>query len=149
MPSAQTSMNYPTPTPWAVHQALGERRKAAPAQQAKAIAIPARRGFDRVTVGIFVGGLLLGPAGCILGAVMPHRHPVGMTISVLWWGFYCGCLGASIGALIGQFTRRAATAPSSALDSDAASVLTVIIGRAQPAEAETAVIAVRNSTRWR
>ena len=32
---------------------------------------------------------------------MPYRHPVGVTISILWWGIYLGCLGASIGAGIG------------------------------------------------
>jgi hypothetical protein len=107
MPSAATSKNYPTPTPWVETQALGERKKAVSAQQAKAITIPTRRGFGRVTIGIFLGGLLLGTAGCILGAVMPHRHPVGMTISVLWWGLYFGCFGASVGALVGILTDRA------------------------------------------
>jgi hypothetical protein len=33
---------------------------------------------------------------------MASRHPVGLTISMLWWGIYLGCLGASIGAGIGS-----------------------------------------------
>jgi formyltetrahydrofolate deformylase len=109
MLNGRTSMSCPTPTPMPVTQALGEWRKAEPRQQAKAVAIPARRRFNSVTVGLCLGGLVLGTAGCILGAVMPYRHPVGVAISVLWWGFYCGCLGASIGALIGQLMRRAST----------------------------------------
>jgi len=60
-----------------------------------------RRRFDRITIGMFLGGLALGTAGCILGASMPYCHPVGVTISILWWGIYLGCLGASIGAGIG------------------------------------------------
>ena len=59
------------------------------------------RGADRVAIGLFLGGVVLGTAGCILGACMPYRHPVGVTISILWWGIYLGCLGASIGAGIG------------------------------------------------
>jgi hypothetical protein len=39
---------------------------------------------------------------------MPYHHPVAVAISVLWWGVYLGCFGASVGALIGLFTERAA-----------------------------------------
>src|SRR5262245_48496738 len=41
---------------------------------------------------------------------MPNRHPVAVTISVIWWGTYLGCFGASVGAgiggLIGQWRDR-------------------------------------------
>jgi hypothetical protein len=67
----------------------------------RSAAEPTGRRFNRVTIGLFLGGASLGTAGCILGASMPYRHPVGVTISILWWGIYLGCLGASIGAGIG------------------------------------------------
>jgi hypothetical protein len=67
---------------------------------------PAR--FGRRTVGFWLGGGLLGTAGCILGVCMPYQHPVAVAISVFWWGIYLGCFGASVGALIGVFTERAA-----------------------------------------
>jgi len=49
------------------------------------------RRFDRITLGFWLGGVLLGTAGCLLGAAMPYHHPVARVISVLWWGIYCGC----------------------------------------------------------
>jgi hypothetical protein len=56
----------------------------------------------------------MGIAGCVLGAYMPYQHPVGISISVLWWGIYLGCLGASIGAGVGElFNRRLGHAPAS------------------------------------
>src|SRR6516165_2186580 len=64
--------------------------------------------FARRTVGFWLGGGLLGTAGCILGVCMPYQHPVAVMISVLWWGIYLGCFGASVGALIRLFTERAA-----------------------------------------
>ena len=73
------------------------------------------RRADRVAIGLFLGGVVLGTAGCILGACMPYRHPVGVTISILWWGIYLGCLGASFGAGIGGFAglrRNDTPAPS-------------------------------------
>jgi hypothetical protein len=60
-----------------------------------------RRRFDRVGIGFWLGGIALGTVGFIVGACMPYRHPAGVTISVLWWGIYLGCFGASIGAGIG------------------------------------------------
>ena len=73
-----------------------------------------RRRFDR-TIGFWLGGALLGVGGCILGICMPYRHPVAVTISVLWWGIYLGCFGASIGALLGLWAEQmpAPAAPSS------------------------------------
>ena len=80
---------------------------------------PSRR-LSRVTIGFWLGTVALGTAGCILGACMPYRHPVAVTISVLWWGAYFGCFGASVGAGIGALpgwrTGRAATLPSPGSD---------------------------------
>ena len=70
-----------------------------------------RRRFDR-TIGFWLGGALLGVGGCILGSCMPYRHPVAVTISVLWWGIYLGCFGAGVGALIGTLTKRGPAALS-------------------------------------
>jgi hypothetical protein len=39
---------------------------------------------------------------------MPYHYPVAMAISVIWWGIYIGCLGASLGALFALFTGGAA-----------------------------------------
>jgi hypothetical protein len=64
------------------------------------------RRFDRVSIGFWLGGAVLGTAGCILGACMPYHHPVGVAISVIWWGIYFGCFGASLGALVGLFTDK-------------------------------------------
>jgi len=41
-----------------------------------------------------------------LGASMPYRHPVGVTISILWWGIYVGCFGMCLGAALGAFVER-------------------------------------------
>jgi hypothetical protein len=65
----------------------------------------------RPTIGFWLGGGLLGTAGCILGVCMPYHHPVAVMISALWWGIYLGCFGASVGALIGVFTERAPARP--------------------------------------
>jgi hypothetical protein len=35
---------------------------------------------------------------------MPYTHPVAIAISMIWWGIYIGCFGASLGALFGLFT---------------------------------------------
>jgi hypothetical protein len=64
--------------------------------------VPTRRG-SRITLGFWLGGILFGTAGCILGASLSYSHPVARIISVVWWGIYFGCLGASIGALPGLF----------------------------------------------
>ena len=60
-----------------------------------------RRRFNRVALGFWLGGLVLGTGGCIFGTCQPYQHSVAVTISVLWWGIYFGCFGASIGALVG------------------------------------------------
>src|SRR5262249_24091338 len=66
--------------------------------EGRAAANPFRRRFDRVTVGFWLGAIVLGTAGLIIGARMPYRHPVAVGVSVAWWALYCGCLGASLGA---------------------------------------------------
>jgi hypothetical protein len=58
-----------------------------------------RRFHGSVGVGFWLGGALLGVGGCILGFCMPYRHPVAVTLSVLWWGIYLWGFGAGIGAL--------------------------------------------------
>jgi hypothetical protein len=70
----------------------------------------------RPTIGFWLGGGLLGTAGCILGFCMPYHHPVAVVISTFWWGIYLGCLGASVGALIGLFTEGAPAPPSRGVD---------------------------------
>src|SRR5262249_54851299 len=67
--------------------------------KAQAAANALRRQFDRVAIGFLLGGVILGTAGGILGAVMPYHHPVARVISVLWWGIYWGGFGAGMGAL--------------------------------------------------
>jgi len=79
----------------------GNRQSTVRPRNQQPAAEPPGRRFNRVAIGIWLGGLTLVVAGCILGASMPYRHPVGVTISILWWGIYLGCLGASIGAGIG------------------------------------------------
>jgi hypothetical protein len=59
--------------------------------------------FDPLTIGFWVGGFVMGTGGCILGACMAYHDPVGVTISVLWWGIYWGCFGAAVGAGVGEF----------------------------------------------
>jgi hypothetical protein len=56
--------------------------------------------FDR-TLGFWLGAAVLGTAGCIVGASMPYRHPVAVTANLLWWGLFLGCLGGSLGSLLG------------------------------------------------
>jgi hypothetical protein len=73
---------------------------------------PFRRRFDRVSLGLRIGGLTAGAAGCLLGAGMPYAHPVAVAVSVLWWGLYLGCFGASLGALLALCTERTAGRPS-------------------------------------
>src|SRR5262249_11490737 len=63
------------------------------------------RRFDRV-IGLTLGGIVLGTGGCILGAFIPYRHPVGITLSMLWWGIYFGCFGVWLGAVLGASVER-------------------------------------------
>jgi hypothetical protein len=38
---------------------------------------------------------------------MPYRHPGAVTANLLWWGLFLGCLGASLGALLGLWAEQA------------------------------------------
>jgi hypothetical protein len=80
-------------------------------------------------VGFWVGGIVLGTAGCIVGAAFPYQHPVAVTASILWWGIYIGTFGASVGALIGVLVESSAAARSRNSDARAGS------GPLQPAGA--------------
>jgi hypothetical protein len=75
---------------------------------------PYHRRFDRVTAGFWLGGVVLGTAGCLVGTRMPYRHPVAVATCVAWWTLYCGCLGASLVALFCWLSERAPAVPSSA-----------------------------------
>jgi hypothetical protein len=77
-----------------------------------------RRRFDWITLGFRLGGAALGTAGCILGACMPYHHPVAVVISVLWWGIFLGCFGASIGALVALLCERTPVPPSLGWDDE-------------------------------
>ena len=87
--------------------------------------VPRGRG-SRITLGFWLGGIIFGKAGCIFGASLSYHDPVARVLSVLWWGIYWGCLGASLGALPGLFLER-----SSARDTRAGQA-----AREPPTEAE-------------
>jgi hypothetical protein len=53
-----------------------------------------------------LGASTLGAAGCILGGYMPYYRPVAIAISVMWWGTYFGCFGASLGGILALITRE-------------------------------------------
>jgi hypothetical protein len=76
-----------------------------------------RHRFDWVTLGFRPGAAALATAGCILGACMPYHHPVAMGISVLWWGIFLGCFGAS-GALVALLSERTPISPSAGWDEE-------------------------------
>jgi hypothetical protein len=73
---------------------------------------PFRLRLDRVTLGLRIGGLTAGAAGCLLGACLPYERSVAVALSVFWWGLYLGCFGASLGALLALGTQRTAARPS-------------------------------------
>jgi hypothetical protein len=108
-PSRWKHLRHSLPSPIAAGK-RGRQRAVRPHRWQPA-ANPPRR-FSRVTLGFWLGGIALGTTGCVLGACMPYRHPVAVTISVLWWGIYLGCFGAGIGALIGTLTKRGPAALS-------------------------------------
>ena len=94
-------------------KAKPHRGCSAPGEQAReSLFYPGR--FSPVTIGFWLGGAGMATGGCLLGALMPYRHPVAVALSVLWWGIYFGCFGASIGALVGVFADPAPTWPSQA-----------------------------------
>jgi hypothetical protein len=70
-----------------------------------------RRRFNR-GVGFWLGGVVLGFGGGLFGAYMPYHQPVAVLVSVLWWGLYLGCLGTSLGALVGLWAEQGPALPS-------------------------------------
>ena len=86
----------------------GRRGPAVARSTADAVKSPAtiRRRLDRVTLGLCLGGVLPGMAGCAVGTVMPYRQAVAVALSALWWGIYLGGFGAALGAIIAEFTDR-------------------------------------------
>jgi hypothetical protein len=67
--------------------------------------------FDR-TVGFWLGAAVLGAAGCFVGFAMPYRHPVAVTMNVLWWGVFLGCLGGSVCAVAGLWAEPTRPSPA-------------------------------------
>jgi hypothetical protein len=88
---------------------------SAPKEQAPESLVHTGR-FSPLTIGFWLGGAGMGMGGCLMGALMPYRHPVAVAISVLWWGIYFGCFGASVGALVGVLTDRAPPRPGARWD---------------------------------
>jgi hypothetical protein len=111
MASASPATDLRNPPPPANTARTGDRLEAARTHGRHPERTSCRRRFDRVRLGFWLGALILGTAGCLLGARMPCRHPVGVASSVLWWGIYLGALGASVGALAGLVTNRAPAFP--------------------------------------
>jgi hypothetical protein len=81
-------------------------KEAALAFQKEAVASHSRRRFYAASLGFWLGGIFLGTVGCLLGACMPYHHQVAASMSVIWWGIYLGCLGASFGVLLGRCACR-------------------------------------------
>jgi hypothetical protein len=90
--------------PWSIPAANGDCQETVHPSQWQPAAKPFGRWFDR-SVGFWVGGALLGVGGSIFGGSMPYSNSVAVTISVFWWGFYFGCFGASVGALLGLWAE--------------------------------------------
>jgi hypothetical protein len=114
-PPATESLEERAPSTITCNPAWGKARQhqglSAPREQARKSVVHTGR-FSPVTIGFWLGGVGLGTGGCLLGALMPYGHPVAVTISVLWWGLYFGCFGASVGALVGVLTDRAPPRPA-------------------------------------
>jgi hypothetical protein len=60
--------------------------------------------LNRASMGFWLAGAASGIGGCIFGACMPYHRPAAIAISIIWWGTFMGCFGASLGALFGLFT---------------------------------------------
>jgi hypothetical protein len=97
-----------------------------------------RRRFDRVT-GSWLGGILLGIGGCIFGTCTSYRHPVGVTISALWWGIYFGCFGIWLGSAFGMLAERVRSSLSERSDGKADETeYAQLDGRADPSQERAA-----------
>jgi hypothetical protein len=96
-------------------KAKPHRGSSALGEQALGSLVNPRR-FSPLTIGFWLGEAGLGMGGCLLGALLPYRHPVAVALSVLWWGLYFGCFGASVGALVGALTDWAPPRPSATWD---------------------------------
>ena len=70
-----------------------------------------RLAFDRGR-GFWLGGLVLGTAGCAIGAAFPYEYPASIVMSMLWWGIYVGVPGAWLGAMLGMLVERLAAVPT-------------------------------------
>jgi hypothetical protein len=99
-----------------------------------------------VTIGFWLGGAGMATGGCLLGALMPYRHPVAVALSVLWWGLYFGCFGASVGALVGVLTERAPPPPWAWWERDG-KVAAALALDARAAEAASSAVCASGSTR--
>jgi hypothetical protein len=106
------------PTPFTQQRSERQPASGSLAVQAVTHRKPGLR-FKPATIGFWLGGLVLGTGGCILGACMPYSHSVAVTISVFWWGIYLGCFGASVGALLGWCADRTPALPSQEPDGTA------------------------------
>jgi hypothetical protein len=126
---------------WALTEGQVYRPMAAHPTKPQPMVNPIRRRTGRGTVGFWLGGVVCGSGGAIAGACMPYCQPVAVAISILWWGIYCGCFGASIGALFGF--RRTTLSPAPTED---------VGSRTLPSAAETMRIADTTAmlalTRW-
>ena len=104
-----TELRNPSPSPG--NPGNGNGKKAVHPHQSQPSANPSRKS-DR-GVGLWLGGILPGVVGgCLFGASMANRHPVAMTLSVLWWGLYFGFFGWSIAAWIAFFTEPTPVSPA-------------------------------------
>jgi hypothetical protein len=94
-----------------VFKGAGQCQRANRPDKGRPVASPCRRRFDRVTLCFWVGGALATAAGGLFAASMPYQYPVGLAISVLWWGIYGGCTGASLSALFCWLVERTPASP--------------------------------------
>ena len=95
-PSTAPAIEYGAKSEWAVPTGM---------VQAGADVVRHRR-WDPITIGMLAGGLVLAAVGVAVAASYSYAHQAGLAVSMIWWGIYCGALGASIGALPGLFTQR-------------------------------------------
>ena len=98
-----TGPRNPPPSP--VPEGDGGWPRVVGTHRGQATANRGRHRFDRA-LGFWLGGVLWGAGGCLVGLALPHERPVGVAVSALWWGTYLGCFGASIGALFGLLAEH-------------------------------------------